>query len=213
MTKAEKVRSLLAEGKSIKQVAKLAKCKNSYVYYVRWMDEKGSKKAKKKLAKGTKTAKAAKPVKHVEPVEVSERAKQWRKDNPWFGKNEQLTVLAMQTHNELVAAGIKPESEEYWDSIDTAVRISMMYKLAGTSTASSHAEQSDKPEAVNHPPHYKAGGVETIDFIEAKDLNYRLGNCVKYISRAGRKAGSDPVEDLEKAMWYLSREIEVRRSA
>jgi hypothetical protein len=70
-----------------------------------------------------------------------------------------------------------------------------------------------KVEAVNHPPHYKAGGVETIDFIEAKDLNYRLGNCVKYISRAGRKIGSDPVEDLEKALWYLKREIDVRKEA
>jgi hypothetical protein len=75
------------------------------------------------------------------------------------------------------------------------------------------ADVPPKVEAVNHPPHYKAGGVETIDFIEAKDLNYRLGNCVKYISRAGRKIGSDPVEDLEKALWYLKREIDVRKEA
>lgn len=67
-------------------------------------------------------------------------------------------------------------------------------------------------DLVNHPPHYKAGGIETIDFIEAKDLNYRLGNVVKYVSRAGRK-DSDPVQDLEKAAWYLQREIEARRNA
>jgi len=65
---------------------------------------------------------------------------------------------------------------------------------------------------VNHPPHYKTGGIETIDFIEAKDLNYRLGNVVKYVSRAGRK-NSDPVEDLQKAAWYLQREIEARKNA
>jgi hypothetical protein len=70
----------------------------------------------------------------------------------------------------------------------------------------------DKPDPVNHPPHYKAGGIETIDFIEAKDLNYRLGNVVKYVSRAGRK-NSDPIEDLEKAAWYLQREIEARKRA
>jgi hypothetical protein len=69
------------------------------------------------------------------------------------------------------------------------------------------------PDPVNHPPHYKAGGIETIDFIEAKDLNYRLGNVVKYISRAGKKIGSDPIKDLEKAMWYLQREINVRKRA
>ena len=36
-------------------------------------------------------------------------------------------------------------------------------------------------DTVNHPPHYKTGGIETIDFIEAKSLNYHLGNVVKYI--------------------------------
>ncbi len=67
-------------------------------------------------------------------------------------------------------------------------------------------------DLINHPPHYKAGGIETIDFIEAKDLNYRLGNVVKYVSRAGKKS-SDPVQDLEKAMFYLKREIDARKSA
>lgn len=67
-------------------------------------------------------------------------------------------------------------------------------------------------DPVNHPPHYKAGGIETIDFIEAKDLNYRLGNVVKYVSRAGKK-DSDPIQDLEKAAWYLQREIAARKQA
>ena len=69
-----------------------------------------------------------------------------------------------------------------------------------------------KPDLVNHPPHYKAGGIEVIDFIEAKDLNFRLGNAIKYISRAGKKA-TDPVQDLEKAAWYLKREIDARKGA
>lgn len=68
-----------------------------------------------------------------------------------------------------------------------------------------------KADPVNHPPHYRTGGVETIDFIEAKDLNYRLGNVVKYVSRAGRKG--DPLQDLEKAAWYLQREITARKNA
>ena len=67
-------------------------------------------------------------------------------------------------------------------------------------------------DPVNSPPHYTAGGIETIAFIEAKDLNYRLGNAVKYITRAGKK-DSDPVQDLEKAVWYLKREIEARKGA
>lgn len=61
-------------------------------------------------------------------------------------------------------------------------------------------------DVVNHPPHYKVGGVETIDFIEAKGLNYHLGNVVKYITRADHKG--DRLENLKKAQWYLAREIE-----
>jgi hypothetical protein len=60
-------------------------------------------------------------------------------------------------------------------------------------------------DPVNHPEHYKAGGIETIDFIEAKQLNYNLGNVVKYITRADLKGNRK--QDLEKAMWYLKREI------
>lgn len=56
---------------------------------------------------------------------------------------------------------------------------------------------------INHPAHYCDGGIETIDFIEAKKLDYHLGNAVKYISRAGKKL--DAVEDIEKAVWYLNR--------
>jgi hypothetical protein len=61
-------------------------------------------------------------------------------------------------------------------------------------------------DQVNSPAHYTDGGIQTIDFIEAKSLNFHLGNVVKYISRAGKKG--DNLEDLLKAQWYLNREIE-----
>lgn len=60
-------------------------------------------------------------------------------------------------------------------------------------------------DMVNHPPHYKTGGIETIDFIEAKNLDYHLGNVVKYISRADHK--DDKLENLKKAQWYLNRAV------
>ena len=60
-------------------------------------------------------------------------------------------------------------------------------------------------DPVNHPAHYKTGGIETIDFIEAKELNYNMGNAVKYISRADHKGNKQ--QDLEKAVWYLNREL------
>ena len=60
-------------------------------------------------------------------------------------------------------------------------------------------------DPVNHPAHYKTGGIETIDFIEAKAFNYNMGNAVKYISRAEHKGNKQ--QDLEKAIWYLNREL------
>jgi hypothetical protein len=60
-------------------------------------------------------------------------------------------------------------------------------------------------DAVEHPAHYKVGGIETIDFIEAKKLNYNIGNVVKYLTRADYKGNK--LEDLRKAQWYLTREI------
>jgi hypothetical protein len=69
------------------------------------------------------------------------------------------------------------------------------------------SNKSIKGDAVNHPPHYKVGGIETIDFIEAKSLGYNLGNVVKYVSRADYKGRL--LEDLKKAQWYLNREIQI----
>jgi hypothetical protein len=66
--------------------------------------------------------------------------------------------------------------------------------------------EEPKADPVNHPAHYKVGGIETIDFIEAKKLGYNLGNVVKYITRADHKGNRK--QDLAKALWYLKREIE-----
>lgn len=68
-------------------------------------------------------------------------------------------------------------------------------------------EQEIINDVVNHPAHYTDGGIETIDFIEAKKLSYNLGSVVKYVSRAGKKEVDKTIEDLEKARWYIDREI------
>ena len=61
-------------------------------------------------------------------------------------------------------------------------------------------------ETVNHPNHYNVGGIEVIDFIESWNLDFSLGNAIKYIARAPYK--NDELEDLKKARWYIDREIE-----
>lgn len=57
---------------------------------------------------------------------------------------------------------------------------------------------------VSHPSHYNQG-IEAIDIIESWDLNFSLGNAIKYILRSPYKGNQ--IEDLEKARWYIDREI------
>ena len=59
-------------------------------------------------------------------------------------------------------------------------------------------------EQVNHPSHY-VKGIEPIEVIESWDLNFSLGNAIKYILRSPYK--DNQIEDLEKARWYIDREI------
>ena len=64
-----------------------------------------------------------------------------------------------------------------------------------------------KNDPVNHPKHYLQGAVEVIEITQ--DLNFCLGNVVKYVLRADHKG--NPIEDLQKAAWYLDREIRRRQ--
>lgn len=62
---------------------------------------------------------------------------------------------------------------------------------------------------VNHPFHYTSGKIEVIDFITDQKLTYCLGNAVKYVARAGKKDPNKTVEDLQKAVWYINRQIKI----
>ncbi len=58
-----------------------------------------------------------------------------------------------------------------------------------------------------NPDYYEKNGYEAIDYIEAHNLNFSLGNVIKYVTRAGHKSGEDTVMALEKARWYIDHEI------
>ena len=66
--------------------------------------------------------------------------------------------------------------------------------------------------AVNHPDYYCDGGIEVLDYILAKDMDFLLGQVCKYISRAGKKNPDKEIEDLEKAKFYLEKKIEVLKN-
>ena len=70
--------------------------------------------------------------------------------------------------------------------------------------------QKPKPEKVNHPAHYNTGRIEVIDAIEDWDLSFNDGNAIKYIAR--HKYKGNPVQDIEKAIWYLQRHLEILKA-
>lgn len=66
---------------------------------------------------------------------------------------------------------------------------------------------------VNHPKHYNRGRIEVIEFLEDQFMNRpHEWNAVKYLARSGRKDGGKEIEDLEKAIWYIRRKIELLKA-
>jgi hypothetical protein len=103
-------------------------------------------------------------------------------------------------------------SEQKWETVHISTSDNSIEAAIGREIATTIREleipitmEEPKADPVNHPAHYKYGGIETIDFIEAKELGYNLGNVVKYVTRADHKGNRK--QDLEKAMWYLQREL------
>ena len=95
-----------------------------------------------------------------------------------------------------------------------AVRLADVEGKAGQTQ---HSEERGitpvKHDAVSHPSYYCEGGIETLDFILAKKMDFLLGQVCKYIVRAGKKDPTKEVEDLEKARFYLDRKIQLLKRA
>lgn len=127
----------------------------------------------------------------VDPNSQSARTRMYKAENPNATPKEIAAVLGIGVKTVYSALASKKPKKP---------------KKAKKKAAPANATITiTKPDLVNHPPHYTSGGIETIDFIEAKKLNYNLGNVVKYITRANLKGSR--TQDLEKALWYLRREI------
>ena len=79
-------------------------------------------------------------------------------------------------------------------------------------TANNKDDTDESVDVVNQPPHYKVGGIETIDYLQAKlspeaFKGFLHGNTLKYLSRADHKGNA--TEDFKKAQWYLNKLVEV----
>ena len=218
MNTADRIEKLIRAGATVADVVKKLKVSKSYVYVVIHARMGKTENLKVKKAK--------------QPIDT--RAQEWAKKNPWFGKDKDKTAFALRMHEKLVKKGVDPKSAEYYKKVDASLRYfdtqkkeswpveikeglkdgrqlikqlkDKLFGREGFYEKGAAKFEKIKEDMVNHPPHYKIGGIEVIDFIEAKGFGYNLGNVVKYIARAGKKGST--LEDLQKARWYLNREIE-----
>ena len=123
-------------------------------------------------------------------------------------KNPRIASL-VGASNKSVMEKLNPDIPVYKDSVTNVTTTAFKRLMQGTGRPIAHPIlDADLADSVNRPAHYTDGGIETIDYIEAKGLGYHLGNAVKYISRAGKKGTNQGLEDLRKAQWYLARAIE-----
>ena len=125
--------------------------------------------------------------------------------DPLFYSNDKLcTITQPYVTNDI------PKTEFDWSKWSDWTTSPMPTQAQDKSEKDSEYTQSETVvksthDPVNHPSHYTYGKIETIDYIEDKGQGFNLGNAVKYISRAGHKYNT--IEDLEKAIWYINREI------
>jgi hypothetical protein len=178
-TKSAQIRNYVASNPKAKSadVAKAVGVTPAYVATVLWNAKKKAKVAKKKTKVDLRPA-----LKFVEGRAQAQR--------------ENWKTIA------LASSGIPFYADSVTDT--TTKRMAQLAYEAGKGMAKLRME-GNRADPVNNPAHYKVGGIETIDFIEAKKLGYNLGNVVKYITRADHK--DNKMEDLRKAQWYLTREI------
>ena len=92
-------------------------------------------------------------------------------------------------------------SKKIFQTFYESCQVSANYKYDSTH------EKGEQNNQVNHPKHYTSdpSGVECIEISE--NWSFCLGNALKYLWRSGKKDADTSIQDLEKAIWYIEREI------
>jgi flavin-binding protein dodecin len=216
ITQAQKIRDYFTKhpGKTVSEVAKEMGLKYQTVYMTKRTDGKKLSDLAYQIGKGRTRAQDWKTV-HISTSDNSvEKAIQDEVDKYHAKLKNVAPYMPMQIgltqHKNSVEKAIQDEVDKYHAKLkNVAPYVPMQIDLTQHKDGSiTEKITMIEPEAdpVNHPAHYKIGGIETIDFIEAKRLNYNMGNAVKYITRADHKGNRK--QDLEKALWYIQRELD-----
>lgn len=139
---------------------------------------------------------------------------------PFFKQIGDTTEYCFNEDGELVPVTYKkpeidhkilsPQPTPDWKGLENRVpKTGTKIRLGPDETpiGSTSTDDSNIYDPVQKTHYYNVGKIEVIDFIEDKNLNFNKGNAVKYIVRAGIKDQATEIQDLEKAIYYLKREI------
>ena len=207
LNKAQRIREYIAANPTVaaKDVAKTLGVGLQYVYTVMY-----KVKAKTKVKKSRKVTK-----KLGRPRKVTAVPANWKtialasSGVPFYEDSVTDTTPKRMAQLAYEAGKSQAQVDKYWKAIGEVQKAGLsperIAELSAQAAKPKARMEGDRGDAVNHPAHYKVGGIETIDFIEAKKLGYNLGNVVKYLTRADHKGNRK--QDLEKAKWYLEREL------
>ncbi len=125
------------------------------------------------------------------------------KENERLNSKEKTEITDSGQH--LVSNGSLKTGVKCWCCGCVDFPDKMIYLLGGSYECKKCNQEGEMQEKVNHPSHYAGKKFEVIEIIDDFDLDFSLGNAIKYILRAGKKGSK--VEDLKKAVWYLQHNI------
>lgn len=126
------------------------------------------------------------------------------------GLRETVTITAVDEErgNEFYWAGKRGLfPQDIWCISNPTAAMREQPSVSSTGGAKNVKPDSAEPDPVNHPAHYTSdpSGIECIEI--TRHRNFNIGNSIKYLWRAGIKDDTKQIEDLKKAIWYITDEI------
>lgn len=136
---------------------------------------------------------------------LASKIRTYMRNNPKARPDVVAAALGVKRDN---VYSVKQYDKRKAKKLRMAKKTNPIMAVTDTGAAAMPIVMFDPVDNVNHPEHYKVGGIETIDFIKAKLTpeefrGYLKGNVLKYASRAGHK--NNAVEDAGKLAWYANR--------
>lgn len=193
-SKASKIRALLAEGLSVKEIANKLNYTEAYVAQTKWHWKKTAKQNVEKKAKKAKVIKAA--TKLFDKEYKKYKTKNKNKLDVKYGKSKKLINVVKDMDG--ILDFLRTEDNLLTEKNDDTAAMGIGWHVA---------DRQERVDVVNSPSHYKKGGIECIDAIrsaltEDEFRGFCKGTALAYIWRLGHKDAAEI--DAAKTEWYVS---------